>query len=106
MAEPEIIWRPSDIFSQMKGIERVASQQNIFGSKGLSPQYSPMEKLLMRLNVPRGDKYPFDFMNAVDNPNGGNVVVFIIVNGKPLVLEDDRIIFPSDSLIGRLNLLR
>jgi predicted ribosome-associated RNA-binding protein Tma20 len=33
-------------------------------------------------------------------------VVFLIVNGKPLMIEDDEHLFPSDTLITQLRLLR
>lgn len=72
-----------------------------------SRPYEPSEKLLMRLNARYAHETGFAFIHAVQNPKAGNVAVFIIANdGKPLALEDDAALFPSDGLIGRINLLR
>lgn len=85
-----------------------ASQKG--GLQGHNPynqhRYTVAEKLMMRLNIARNETHSFDFMQAVENPKGGNVIVFIINNGQPIHLEDDPVMFPSDRLIGQINTLR
>lgn len=89
-----------------------SAYQNALGAHPFAPAqavsnsgYSPMQKLYMRLNMKPSDD-PWDYLNAVDNPKGENVVVFLIKDGKPLTFEDERGMFPTDSLVGKLNLLR
>lgn len=78
-----------------------AHPQNTAGAR-----YSLVEKLHMRLNVDKYSSLPFTHIHAVENPEGGNVVIFIIQGGKPVTLEDDLNLFPSDRLISQLNLIR
>jgi hypothetical protein len=40
------------------------------------------------------------------NPSKENVLVFIVKDGVALTLEDEIPLFPSDSLLGKINLLR
>ena len=85
------------------GISATQQRQSIGMPKA---KYSPMQKLMMRLNLDAGETIGFDYIVAVPNPKAGNVIVFIIKEGQPLQLEDDAALFPTDSLIGRLNTLR
>ena len=69
--------------------------------------YSPIEKLLMRLNVRESSQSGFNYLGAVENSAKENVVVFLITkNGEALHVEDDRALFPTDGLVARLNILR
>lgn len=38
--------------------------------------------------------------------DGGKVYVFAILNGKPLIFEDDAAVFPSDALITKIRLVK
>lgn len=69
--------------------------------------YSPIEKLLMRLNVRESSQSGFNYLAAVENSAKENVVVFLITKtGEALHVEDDRALFPTDGLVARLNILR
>jgi hypothetical protein len=68
-------------------------------------RYSDVEKIGMRLDTPPGPMMGFDSIHVA--PMGDSKkVVFLIVNGKPLMIEDDEHLFPSDTLITQLRLLR
>jgi hypothetical protein len=68
-------------------------------------RYSDVEKIGMRLDIPPGPMMGFDSIHVA--PMGDSKkVVFLIVNGKPLMIEDDEHLFPSDTLITQLRLLR
>ena len=56
-----------------------------------------------RLHLTNGDKVPFDEM--MTSVVGDKVFVFLVVKGQGLVLEDEKVMFPSDSLITNLRLL-
>lgn len=58
----------------------------------------------MRLRVREGAGMPFEFFGS--HATSETVYVFIVQNGKPVMLEDDPNLFPSDNLITQLNLLR
>jgi len=69
--------------------------------------YSPIEKLLMRLNARESLQSGFNYLTAVENSAKENVVVFLITKtGEALHVEDDRALFPTDGLVARLNILR
>ena len=49
---------------------------------------------------------PFQFIEAVRAVGGGKTYVFVLTrDGKPVTLEDDSPLFPSDQLITQLRLL-
>jgi hypothetical protein len=66
--------------------------------------YSLVDMIFMRLYRDEQDTpAPFDFINAyLITPE--RVVVFLVVNGEPQMLEDGAL-FPSDTLITQLRLL-
>lgn len=75
-------------------------------SHGFAPspfEASPIQMIAMRLRVPPGQKLPFDHVNAYLSDKVA--AVFIVQNGKVVVLEDEPAIFPSDKLIAELRLL-
>lgn len=59
--------------------------------------------LHMRLHTQEGMRMPFDHINAYATKYCA--YVFVVTNGKAIVLEDDPALFPSDKLIAELQLL-
>lgn len=70
------------------------------------PQYTHMQKLLMRLNMHPGDTAPFHALHIAHIPAAQTVAVFFVYNNKPIVFEDGEALFPSDGLIGKLSAMR
>jgi len=68
--------------------------------------YSNEQKLMMRLNVPNINELPFKGLSVVANPGKQEIVVFFIYNDQPMYMTDGEALFPSDALIGKLNLMR
>lgn len=66
---------------------------------------TPRAKIAMRLDVPEGSSLGFQHIDAL-GLNDEKMVVFLIVDGKPMYIEDDRALFPSDTLITQLRILR
>ncbi len=56
-----------------------------------------------RLRLKNGERIPFDFMEI--HVTAEVAFVFLVNKGKPVVLEDDPNMFPSDKLITELRLL-
>lgn len=70
------------------------------GGKG----YSLLQMIAMRLHLNEGETYPFDFMEA-HRIDESKVVVFLVNDKQPMMLEDDGHLFPSDLLITKLRLI-
>lgn len=66
--------------------------------------YSSYEKLAMRLNMPRGATFGFDWMNIYEGPN--TVFVFIVQGEKAIILEDPVALFPSDKIVAQVRLMQ
>lgn len=63
-----------------------------------------LEMIAMRLRIPQGQKWPFDYVNtAVGNEK---IFVFIVQDDQPVILEDSKALFPSDVLITQLRLIQ
>lgn len=60
--------------------------------------------IAMRLRLTDGVKWPFDFLET--HLHEERVLVFLVVGGKPVMLEDDANLFPSDTLITQLRLIQ
>ena len=71
----------------------------------MTRMYSLREKILMRLDTPDGMVIGFDYLEA-HRLSDDKVAVFIINNGKHCTIEDDAHLFPSDTLITQLRILR
>jgi hypothetical protein len=56
-----------------------------------------------RLRLDVGEKLPFDELETALGDD--KVYVMIVTNGKGVMLEDDRALFPSDTLVTQLRLL-
>lgn len=66
--------------------------------------YTHKDKILMRLDL-NSHYGVFDFIEAACL-NEDRMAVFVVTNGKHVTLEDDAHLFPSDTLITQLRLLR
>lgn len=67
--------------------------------------FTPKTMLKMRLHIHPHDDMPFDFCEVAKKPDG-DYAVFLVVNNQAIVIEDGGPLFPSDTLIGKLNTLR
>lgn len=67
--------------------------------------FTPREKILIRLNITEGEYFPFDHLDAVPISEG-KMVVFVVYKGQHTIIEDDAHLFPSDTLIAQLRVLR
>lgn len=67
---------------------------------------TPLQMIQMRLSrgVKEGQKIlPFQHIDAYVSEK--TAVVFMVINDKPVTIEDDVGLFPSDNLITQLRLL-
>lgn len=62
------------------------------------------QAIAMRLRVEEGARWPFDFLET--HLCGEQVAVFLVVGDKPVTVMDDAHLFPSDTLVAQLNLLK
>lgn len=67
------------------------------------PAWTPYDKIKMRLGLEPAEQFGFH-CNIQMGPNVA--FVFVASGDKGLLFEDDKNLFPSDSLIGRLQLFR
>ena len=111
ISDAERMYREGMINQAMLLPERriVASPSNVFG--GYKPDYadlieSPRSRhhmLAMRLRITEGARMPFDDLHT--SLGKEKVFVFIVQNDQAVTLEDDRNLFPSDTLVTQLRLI-
>jgi hypothetical protein len=86
-----------------------AQQAVIMNSPTLYPNvpktWTLRDKILMRLDMPDGYHIGFHHLDAV-RLNDEKMAVFVVFDGKHCTLEDDAHLFPSDTLITQLRILR
>ena len=63
-----------------------------------------VDLIAMRLRIPPNATMPFEFIEA-HRIDEDRVVVFLVHNQQPLMIEDDGSLFPSDTLVTQLRLL-
>jgi hypothetical protein len=64
-----------------------------------------MKKMIgSRLRWPENEPAPFDFLEC--HMAASKALVFAVVNGEPVTLEDDPALFPSDTLVTQIRLLQ
>ena len=68
------------------------------------PYLTAKAMICIRLHIAEGEISPFDFMECYVGKE--EVIVFLVVNGQPVTLSDEKTLFPTDQLITKLNLLR
>lgn len=61
--------------------------------------------LFMRLEIPEGQKIPFEFLEFMKGKDCVYVMVARTEEDKPIVIEDDVSLFPSDTLVTQLRLM-
>lgn len=82
-----------------------ASSANVYDNRDpFTRRYTAKQMVCMRLHVADFDQIPFDFLEC--HIGESEVIVFLVVNGDPVFIRDDRTMFPSDALVTKLNLLR
>lgn len=59
--------------------------------------------IYVRLQLPDGEKLPFDGLETLLGDE--MVYIMVVVRGKGVMLEDERGLFPSDTLLTQLRLL-
>lgn len=67
-------------------------------------QPSLLSMIASRMRWSEGAKVPFDWIDPHE-ANDGKIVVFMIVEGRALMMYDDAALFPSDTFITQLRLL-
>lgn len=98
------------ILAQAEAMRRVTTMQNqIYGgsyatSPGSAP-YTYQSMIFMRLGAQSRFDSGFDFIEAT-KLSDDKMVVFCVVNGKHVSIEDDFHLFPSDTLVTQLRVLR
>jgi hypothetical protein len=80
----------------------------IMGMTSSYSQWSPeaMKRMIcMRLNIQEGYTHGFHFLECC-KLNDKEVAVFVVTDGEPIVIKDGTDLFPSDTLITQLRLLK
>lgn len=62
-----------------------------------------MKAIGMRLRLTQGERFPFDHFNTAHS--GDKVFAFLVVKGQPVVLEDESVMFPSDTFMTQIRML-
>jgi hypothetical protein len=69
------------------------------------PMFNPAAAMAMRLRLNNGESLPFN-MHIHWERGEETAFVFMVKDGKAVVIEDSAAMFPSDTLITKINLLR
>lgn len=83
-------------------VDRRINTHSTFNS---SQRFEDDRMIFMRLRVQAGDQKPFDFL-ATHRITEDKVAVFVCNNGSYVVLEDSTDLFPSDTLITQLRMIK
>ena len=87
------------------GVANQAASANVYDNRDpFTRKYTAKQMVCMRLHVADFDQIPFDFLEC--HIGESEVIIFLVVNGDPVFIRDDRTMFPSDALVTKLNLLR
>ena len=73
---------------------------------GGSFQYPDAHRLKVRLNIPPTQPFPWGDVFIVRGNNKVNVVLSFDGGDRLVVLQDDAQMFPSDTLLGKMQLLK
>jgi len=77
---------------------------DVLGEQAEPPKLSETELQGMLFSRMRWKRHPFDRLLAC-KLNDSTVVVFLIKDGKALMIEDDINLYPTDALVTQLRLL-
>lgn len=69
-------------------------------------EYPDAHRLKVRLNIPPTQSFPWSDVFIVRGVNYVNVVLSFERGDRLVVLQDDAVLFPSDTLIAKMQLLR
>lgn len=96
----------NDIMRQMREAEEHArrAMKNPYASMPIEDEYGRNRMIGMRLHLRDGEKFPFDYLSS--HLGDEKVFVFVVQNNTPVILEDDRYLFPSDTLVAQLRLIQ
>lgn len=81
-----------------------AAQPRGTGKPVFPGKRSPYEKLAVRLDIEPGSTFPFEHCHIVETSTEYHVL--IVKNDQAVLLHDDKNLFPSDTLIGKIRLLQ
>lgn len=70
----------------------------------LSSDLSRMRMIGMRMRLPEGGSFPFQHISTALGDE--KVFVFIVQDNTAVIIEDDRYLFPSDTLVAQLRLIQ
>lgn len=91
-----------DLYEQLEKLKKKIEEHRPGGYYSQIP-FTPMQKILMRMNTPIGVK-AFDFIEAT-KLDDERMVVFVAHKGQATIIEDGADLFPSDTLITQLRML-
>jgi len=97
-AIPNSIGGPAQMVQTVHGV--VAPQKP---PDALATDHIRTNMIAMRLHVPGSSKLPFAHLSTAMTSE--QVLVLVVQNDKYVVLEDEKSLFPSDTLISQLRLL-
>jgi hypothetical protein len=81
-----------------------AVHRSIVAANNQQRSPTPRDKIMMRLDLPEGRR-TFDYIHAQKSKSGDRYFVMILHDDKPVVIEDEASLFPSDALITQLRLI-
>ena len=87
----------------------VLSPEMFGANKKVIPPMDPLQLIAARLRLPMEQGMRMEWPNLdhinVYTKGADTAIVFIVKGGKPVCIEDDPSLFPSDNLITQLRLL-
>jgi glutamate synthase domain-containing protein 1 len=98
----EAMRQQHDMAAAQKLQDYIRQQRPDIGN--VDPAQELLRMLGMRLRVKAAETFGFEYITAhqIDETK---VVLFIVHNKQPVVLEDDGALFPSDQLVSQLRLM-
>jgi hypothetical protein len=110
MTSPDGKFVPLNVIEhEARGLEKLANRSsNLFDTSKFGrpiekTKFNPYTKLKMRLDLGMNEDLEFH-CNIFTGPN--KIFVFVAHGDKALILEDDPFLFPSDKLVGQIQLFR
>lgn len=102
MYRSSLVGSPSGLYGVWDGQSTVGGRP--IGQKEIDYASGRKRMIAMRLHIPEGETVPFDFLET--HLYKETVFVYVSVDGKNVILEDDAALFPSDTLITQLRLIQ
>lgn len=96
--------RADEMMCRRKALETAMAAQKASDTTEQAPPFSETELQGMLFSRMRWKRHPFDRLLAC-KLNDSTVVVFLIKDGKALMIEDDINLYPTDALVTQLRLL-